>query len=337
MPLGLVRVTRQIRNLFGILLGAVLLASSLGAVPIAASPRYPSVRFVQLAKLDGYRLTTYHGGWSPRRPLLLLTGRGGEYVWDARKPGAPPVHLPFQAWVRLSAWSPAGDRILFVVGDANPKNLRALLVAKSDGSSVDTLLDQVDCWPVMWAPDASIYYRSGDRLGKIEPPKSWSIPADVVGHKGPFLEGGGHEQIRRISRDGSEVLLGNARLEGEIVSLRDEILETDRHLLMVSGLHGGDYVIDAHGTILHTVRWTMSPNSISRDGELVAGGAGVVADDNRETVDTLRIAYPRGGWCVPVLGAEAGADPQLARTDSLIAFNAPHGGVVVGRYEIRSR
>jgi hypothetical protein len=124
---------------------------------------------------------------------------------------------------------------------------------------------------------------------------------------------------------------------GDIVSLEDEVLETDRHLLMVSGGHGGTYVINANGDILHAVRWTMSPNSISRDGELVAGGAGVVADDNRETVDTLRIAYFRGNWCVPVVGAEDGADPQLARTDSLIAFNALHGGVVVGRYRIRSR
>src|SRR5262249_42590061 len=144
-------------------------------------------------------------------------------------------------------------------------------------------------------------------------------------------------QIRRVSPDGSEVLLGNPKLEGDIVVLEDEVLDTDRHLLMVSGFRGGTYVIDAKGKIYRAVHWTMSPHSISRDGELVAGGAGVVADDTGQSVDTLRIACFRGNWCAPVLGAEDGADPQLARTDSLIAFDAPHGGVVIGRYEIRSR
>lgn len=323
-------------------IGMALLLLIMGAAPRPAPPRDPAVRFVPLAKLDGFILADYHGGWSPTGPLLLLNGRGGEYVWDARKPHTAPVHLRIQGRVRMSAWSPSGDRILFIVGDANPKNLRTLLVAKADGSPPDTLVDQVDCWPATWGSDASIYYRTRDRLHRIEPRASWSVPKETLSRKTAVLLNGfdrshGRMIMRRISPDGSETDLAavNRRFSGDIVSIHDEVLETDRHLLLVAGRDGGAYVIDGGGAILHELHDPISANSISRDGHLVAGGEGIVADDMGQVMDTLRIADLRGNWCVPLTGGEDGAQPQLARTDSLIAFNAPHGGVIVGRYEIR--
>src|SRR5262249_38754155 len=226
-------------------------------------------------------------------------------------------------------------------------NLRTLVVAAANGSAVDTLLKDVDCWPVGWGPDASIHYRSKGKLLRIEPLASWSVPGAVRSRKAAALlhrlDVPGRVITCRISSDGTEkdLDLVNPRLSGPMMSLQDEVLETDRYLIMISGRDGGTYVIDSNGAILHEVRWPISPNSITRDGELVAGGEGELAGDvavgGRWGVDTLRAIDFRGRWCVPLSGGEDGAQPQFARTDSLIAFNALHGGVVVGRYRIRSR
>jgi len=332
-----VRITSPRVENFDQRLRALSFALLLIAFPAHASP---VVRFTPIAKLDGFRLADDRGGWSPRAPLLLLDGY---YVWDASRPKQAPVRLSVHGGARFSSWSPVGDRILFVTGQENRWNWRTLVVTAANDVVSDTLLKDVECWPVAWGPDASIHYRSKGRLLRIEPLASWSVPPAIASAKTATLlhrlDVPGRVITSRIASDGTEEDLDvlNPRLRGPMMSLVDEVLETDRHLIRISGRDGGDYIVDSDGAIQRVVRYFA--NSMSRDGELVAGGEGIVGGDDTgpQGLDTLRMACPRGNWCVPVRGAEDGAEPQLARTDSLMAFNALHGGVIIGRYQIRSR
>src|SRR5262249_46332083 len=151
----------------------------------------------------------------------------GYYVWDASKPKSPPVHL---GWGRFASWSPAGDRILIVTGRENRWNLRTLVVAAANGTAMDTLLKDVDCWPVGWGPDASIHYRSKGKLLRIEPLASWSVPGAIRSRKAAALlhrlDVPGRVITCRISSDGTEkdLDLVNPRLSGPMMSLQDEVL-----------------------------------------------------------------------------------------------------------------
>ena len=344
MSLGLVRTAQQTLSPLRVLLPASFLAVSIAFAPPHSSS--PVVRFTPIVKLDGFRLTQNWGGWSPRAPLLALEDEKGLYfVWDASRPQSPPIPLPVRGWIRKASWSPVGDRLLFVVKDAGRPD--TIIVVRADGASVDTLEEDVDGWPIEWTPEADIVYRTRDGLQRLKPLSSWAVPSAIRQRKLPMLILGGDPafsglglcRLEAASSRETPLSLLNPHLAGDHALLYDDVLETDRHLIHTTGRDPTVAVINGSGRVFADVgRLHMSSKSISRDGTLVAGEVAILeGGEGSLLADTVYVAGTPGPWCVPLSGAEEGGEPQLARTDSLIAFNALRGGVVIGRYEIRSR
>lgn len=312
----------------------------------SVQPGGPTVRFIQLAKLDGYRLD--ETGWSPRASLLGVRGTdGGFYVWDASRPEHSPKKILESIRVRSASWSPVGDRLLFVIGEPNLKDLRTLLAVSADGARVDTLLEEVAFWPAKWASDGSIYYRSDGRVHRMEALAAWSVPESIRAQKAPtFLMGKDPAflglGLGRVTPDSSEeVALSrlNSRLTGDHLLLKDEALSTGRYLVVVTGRNAATLILDGMGAIVVETGWACGyPSSMTPDGRLLAGEAADLAPRKGGfSSATVYISDTKAKWCTALTNAEDGTNPQLARTDSLIAYDGLHGGVLVGRLEIRAK
>src|SRR5262249_29671592 len=177
------------------------------------------VRVTSLTRLEGYRLEDFYGGWSPSAPLLLLTRppRSGYFVWDASHPDRAPRQVLARSHVLMASWSPAGDRVLFVIRDPTDEQKSFLLAANANGSETDTLLRKTDCWPVSWASDASIYYRTGQKPHRIQAPAHWHVAPEILARKTPILmtgRGAGPAVLSPLSQDEIAISKLNRRKEG---------------------------------------------------------------------------------------------------------------------------
>jgi hypothetical protein len=326
---------------------ALALAAGPPAGPGGAHPGLPPhVSFTPLANLAGFHVPDA-GGWSPTGSLLALQGPDGYYVLDAARIDLPPRQVLGGAVVRSFSWSPDGKRLLFVVGDPNPQNLRTLLVVSAADGHADTLLANAPVWPAVWGSDGGIYYPAEGGYRRIEPLAAWQLADSVRARRAPSFilgpdsafSGSGLARLTPGADDHPALSALNPGLKGRTAVVRDQLWATGRYLVLLSGPGAsGPLVLGAAGERIADLGWTgMAPTSITPDGRLAAGARETFKGGVPET-STILLADVMGHWCVPVGGSTDGNHVQLARADSLLAYQElANNSACVGRFRVRAR
>jgi len=300
----------------------------------------PTVGLESIAAFDSLPLTLADpGSWSPRGARLVLRRQGDEVcVIDARRPRNPP-QLVYAATQRIRSvgWSPDGEWLLVLSDNAKPINTALLVAIPVAGGGPDTLLSGVDIWPAAWGPDGRVHCVVDGRRRVLAPPVRWR-PLESFTPRPPMCAEIRRDLYLRLRRyqeggPGEPILLGTYSVSGPTFAVWDALPDGSRLLVTVSDdtitryprrfPFGSQRVVDAEGLTLLDLGQTafrLLATALSANGRLIVGFSVGGGPEPTRARTWLEAADAGGRWSVPIAGGEGGADPQMSREGSYIAF-----------------
>lgn len=317
-----------------------ILATFLGCTPAQAAQGGSTSNPVHV-EFDEIRAIPKHfpavgDPWSPAHARLVVEGPDGYSVFDAEHPdsGLRPVYSG--GWVRWTCWSPDGDWLLFVIGDASPTDSRSLVKVRWTGGPADTLAKDVPrLWPAVWCRDGAIAYLVGSEIHWI-PMRAESSSSAVVPAAESTLVSGGRGGMNGLALQWVGSGMNSAQplatpLRGYHLLLRDALPTIGRYLVQgIAEDNPSIVILDRSGRIasdLGAAALPFDPTSLSGDGTLVVGHK--ESDDGHTILSSdLYLSAWDGSWSAPISNAAGGMDPRFAREGRILEFVDFNDGVI---------
>lgn len=310
--------------------GLGVAAAGAGAQP-AWTPE-PHVRIAPIVTLDSLWLPN-PGAWSPRGVCLALR-RGPNQLWvfDASRPKTPPRMLyDARQWIRSATWSPDGEWLLLLIGDANAFDLRTLVAVPLTAGGPDTLRAGETMLRAVWGPDGLVYFRTPHEWLELPPPSRWKPTTAFHVQPAKAIDTGEGLAVTLGPPDPRQpyelVCFGTFRQDTRMVSILEALPDLSRLLVRISeDTTGVTELVDGHGQALTRLGAAFEPTALSSDGRLIVGSdTDLDPKHGGYNHSWLVAADAAGHWTTMIAGGDGGSAPQMSREGSVIAYTARRG------------
>ncbi len=236
---------------------------------VSLQPPAPAEEFLPSSRFDAFPSFSPDG-----KPIAFTSNRSGQpETWVARQDGTAPRRVAEGTRAHSgAAWSPNGDRVVYVSG-------KSLKISDLSGGKSQTIdLAGSAAHQAVWAADGSIYYTAKSHLWRVRPDGTGreavrELPPIIELHAGPdgklyYLKPGKQFTLCRIPLDGGaeEIVQDDLALPSFAIGKRALYFVGAGMTLYAQALSGGR--IETVKTLMNGIvgrprwetRFTVSPN-----------------------------------------------------------------------------